>query len=163
MHAFMVENQAEMNTKNLQKETLAHFWSLVPELRVRPKLANHAPPRRQIAGATATVSTFVTVVGQPNTPTSAGKGGLRRGLPCLPSSDSISAVSSPHIWEIFGKIGLIKKIRISAFPMDLDLILYKDTNRSTSDTQVNAKDPKEVPHAERPELSGISGRTVLTK
>ncbi|KAI9576505.1 hypothetical protein GQX74_009562 [Glossina fuscipes] len=71
--------------------------SLVPELRVRPKLANHAPPRRQIAGATATVSTFVTVVGQPNTPTSAGKGGLRRGLPCFPSSDSMSAVSSPHI------------------------------------------------------------------
>ena len=35
----------------------------------------------QIVGATATVSTLVTVVGQPKTPTSAGKGGFRRGLP----------------------------------------------------------------------------------
>ena len=31
---------------------------------------------------TATVSTLVTVVGQPHRPTLAGKGGLRRGLPC---------------------------------------------------------------------------------
>lgn len=31
-------------------------------------------------------------------PTSAGKGGLRRGLPCLPSMDSISAVSSPQMY-----------------------------------------------------------------
>lgn len=42
--------------------------SLVPELRSRPKLANQVPPRRQIVGATATVSTFATVVGQPKTP-----------------------------------------------------------------------------------------------
>lgn len=42
--------------------------SLVPELRSRPKLANHAPPRRQMVGDTATVSTLATVVGQPNTP-----------------------------------------------------------------------------------------------
>lgn len=31
-------------------------------------------------------------------PTSAGKGGFRRGLPCLPSMDSMSAVSSPQIY-----------------------------------------------------------------
>lgn len=30
-------------------------------------------------------------------PTSAGKGGFRRGLPCLPSMDSMSAVSSPQM------------------------------------------------------------------
>lgn len=30
-------------------------------------------------------------------PTSAGKGGFRRGFPCLPSMDSISAVSSPQM------------------------------------------------------------------
>lgn len=42
--------------------------SLVPEFRSRPKLANQAPPRRQIVGATDTVSTLATVVGQPNTP-----------------------------------------------------------------------------------------------
>ena len=44
-----------------------------------------------LTGATATVSTLATVVGHPNTPTLAGKGGLRRGLPCLPSRLSIRA------------------------------------------------------------------------
>lgn len=53
--------------------------------------------RLRIVGATATVSTLVTVVGQPNKPTSAGKGGLSLGLPCLPSIDSIKLVSSPQI------------------------------------------------------------------
>lgn len=55
--------------------------NLVPELFLRPKDANHEPPLRKIVGATATVSTFVTVVGHPKTPTLAGKGGLRRGFP----------------------------------------------------------------------------------
>merc|ERR1712106_730552 len=71
--------------------------SLVPVFRVRPIPANQAPPRLHIVGATATVSTLVTVVGQPKTPTSAGNGGFRRGLPCLPSRDSIKAVSSPQM------------------------------------------------------------------
>ena len=44
-----------------------------------------------LTGATATVSTFATVVGQPNTPTSAGNGGLSLGLPCFPSKLSIRA------------------------------------------------------------------------
>ncbi len=43
-----------------------------------------------LTGATAIVSTLLTVVGQPNRPTSAGNGGFRRGLPALPSNDSIS-------------------------------------------------------------------------
>merc|ERR1712107_281703 len=54
-------------------------------------------PLLQMVGATATVSTLVTVVGQPKTPTSAGNGGFRRGLPCLPSRLSIKAVSSPQM------------------------------------------------------------------
>ena len=66
-------------------------FTLVPEFLSLQNEANQTPPRRQIVGATATVSTFVTVVGHPNKPMSAGKGGLRRGLPCLPSSDSINA------------------------------------------------------------------------
>lgn len=37
--------------------------------------------RRRMVGDTAMVSTLVTVVGQPKTPTLAGKGGFRRGLP----------------------------------------------------------------------------------
>src|ERR1700724_1661945 len=39
--------------------------SLVPELFFAPKLANHATPRRRIAGAPAIDSTLLTVVGQP--------------------------------------------------------------------------------------------------
>ena len=40
-----------------------------------------------MVGTTATVSTFVTVVGQPYKPAFAGKGGFIRGLPDLPSKD----------------------------------------------------------------------------
>jgi hypothetical protein len=71
--------------------------SFVPWFLSRPKPANHEPPRRAMVGATATVSTLATVEGHPKRPTSAGKGGLRRGLPCLPSIDSIRAVSSPQM------------------------------------------------------------------
>mmetsp|Transcript_70310 Transcript_70310/g.187336 ORF Transcript_70310/g.187336 Transcript_70310/m.187336 type:complete len:256 (-) Transcript_70310:688-1455(-) len=71
--------------------------SLVPRLFSRPMEANHDPPRRMMVGTTATVSTLVTVVGQPHRPTLAGKGGFNLGLPCLPSSDSIIAVSSPQM------------------------------------------------------------------
>ena len=50
--------------------------SFVPALFLRPKDANHAGPRRRMVGDTATVSTFVTVVGQPYRPVLAGKGGF---------------------------------------------------------------------------------------
>lgn len=42
--------------------------SFVPEFLSLPKPRNHEPPRRQMVGATDTVSTLATVVGQPNTP-----------------------------------------------------------------------------------------------
>lgn len=42
--------------------------SFVREFLSLPKLANQVPPRRQIAGAMATVSTLESVVGHPNTP-----------------------------------------------------------------------------------------------
>ena len=41
--------------------------------------------RRIMVGHTATVSTFVTVVGQPYSPAFAGNGGFRRGIPYFPS------------------------------------------------------------------------------
>ena len=72
--------------------------NFVPALFFRPKEANQSAPRRKIVGATATVSTFVTVVGHPYRPTLAGNGGFNLGLPCLPSKDSIKAVSSPQIY-----------------------------------------------------------------
>mmetsp|Transcript_9293 Transcript_9293/g.30685 ORF Transcript_9293/g.30685 Transcript_9293/m.30685 type:complete len:211 (-) Transcript_9293:483-1115(-) len=83
--------------------------SLVPVLFLRPNPANQDGPRRRMVGATATVSTFVTVVGQPYKPTPAGKGGLSRGLPCFPSSDSIRAVSSPQMYAPAPKCKLTSK------------------------------------------------------
>jgi hypothetical protein len=50
-----------------------------------------------MVGQTETVSTLVTVVGQPYNPTPAGNGGFTLGLPGLPSKDSIKADSSPQI------------------------------------------------------------------
>jgi len=93
-------------------------YNLVPAFLGRPKPANQSPPlqmtqqrlitannkesigtyRRQMVGETATVSTFATVVGQPNTPIPAGNGGLSLGLPGFPSKLSISAVSSPQMY-----------------------------------------------------------------
>lgn len=67
----------------------------MPWLFLRPNPENQDAPRRKIVGDTATVSTFVTVVGQPYRPTFAGNGGFKRGLPGLPSRLSISPVSSP--------------------------------------------------------------------
>ena len=71
--------------------------TLVPVLFSRPIPANQLAPRRRMVGTTAMDSTLFTVVGQPHTPQAAGNGGFRRGWPFLPSSDSISAVSSPQI------------------------------------------------------------------
>jgi hypothetical protein len=71
--------------------------SFVPVLLSRPRLANHLAERLNMVGTTAIDSTLFTVVGQPNTPTPAGKGGFNRGCPFLPSRLSIKAVSSPQI------------------------------------------------------------------
>ena len=68
--------------------------SFVPALFFLPKEANQSPPLRIIVGHTATVSTFVTVVGQPQSPAFAGKGGFNLGFPGLPSMDSIKACKS---------------------------------------------------------------------
>ena len=71
---------------------------LVPVLFGRPKPANHSSATTQnFVGTTAIDSTLLTVVGHPQTPIAAGNGGFKRGWPFLPSSDSISAVSSPQI------------------------------------------------------------------
>src|SRR3970282_1062629 len=49
-----------------------------------------SPPCRRIAGTDESVSTLLITVGQPYSPTTAGKGGRIRGEPRFPSSDSIS-------------------------------------------------------------------------
>lgn len=71
--------------------------SFVPVLFLRPNEANQSEPRRRMVGATAIVSTLVTVVGQPYSPIPAGNGGFSRGFPCFPSRLSSSAVSSPQM------------------------------------------------------------------
>jgi hypothetical protein len=72
--------------------------SFVPRLRLRPNEANQAPPRRQIVSSTTTFSTFTTVIRHPERPKSAGKGGFNLGLPCLPSTLSNEAISSPQMY-----------------------------------------------------------------
>ncbi len=69
--------------------------SRVPPLRSEPILAYSAPPMRKIWGTVAKVSALLMTVGPPYSPTTAGKGGRMRGIPRLPSSDSINADSSP--------------------------------------------------------------------
>jgi len=53
--------------------------NLVPLLFGLPNDENHDAPLLIIEGTTATVSTFVTVVGQPYNPALAGNGGLSLG------------------------------------------------------------------------------------
>ena len=79
----------------LTPDCAGHLQDMAPALFLRPNWENHSGPLRSMVGATATVSTFVTVEGHPYRPTLAGNGGFRRGLPCFPSSDSMRAVSSP--------------------------------------------------------------------
>ena len=63
-----------------------------------PICAYAAAPMRRISGTFARVSTLLTVVGLPNSPTSTGNGGLLRGSGRPPSIDSNSAVSSPAMY-----------------------------------------------------------------
>jgi hypothetical protein len=62
-----------------------------------PMLANQSAPLRMIGTALAIDSTLFTFVGRAYTPATAGNGGLFRGSPRLPSSESSSAVSSPQM------------------------------------------------------------------
>src|SRR5436309_81425 len=51
-----------------------------------------------MCGTATSVSTLLIVVGCANTPLTAGKGGLMRGLPRRPSMEFIRAVSSPQMY-----------------------------------------------------------------
>ena len=71
--------------------------SFVPVEPWTPSSAYSSPPISMIAGTVASVSTLLMSVGPWYRPWLAGNGGLRRGLPRLPSSESSSAVSSPQM------------------------------------------------------------------
>ena len=72
--------------------------NLVPVDLPTPIFAYSSPPSLMIGTTEANVSTLFTTVGLPHAPLIAGNGGLIRGLPRLPSNDSMSAVSSPQIY-----------------------------------------------------------------
>ncbi|MNN57851.1 hypothetical protein D3C81_1728610 [compost metagenome] len=69
-------------------------WSPLPS---RAREWYHLTPLPMIAGTLHSDSTLLTQVGLPHTPTAAGNGGLARGLARRPSSELISAVSSPQM------------------------------------------------------------------
>src|SRR5579871_1902443 len=70
--------------------------TLVPELLVLPVSLNQAGPLVTMGAMLYQVSTLLILVGIPHRPFFAGKGGRGRGRPAKPSSDEISAVSSPQ-------------------------------------------------------------------
>src|SRR5262249_12672111 len=55
-------------------------------------------PLLRMCGTATSVSTLLIVVGCAKTPATAGNGGLMRGLPRFPSSEFMSAVSSPQMY-----------------------------------------------------------------
>jgi hypothetical protein len=72
--------------------------SLVPVDVSVPIFAYSAPPIRMMAGTVDSVSTLLISVGPAYSPSIAGNGGFRRGLPRLPSSESSRPVSSPQMY-----------------------------------------------------------------
>src|SRR5690554_7532182 len=75
--------------------------SLVPwsPLSGRAREVYHSTPLPTMAGTLHRVSTLLTQVGLPQTPTLAGKGGLARGLALLPRSEEHTSElqSRPHL------------------------------------------------------------------
>ncbi|MNW57992.1 hypothetical protein D3C74_358320 [compost metagenome] len=69
-----------------------------PDDRSVPMDLNQSEPSLTIAGTLAIDSTLLTTVGRAYRPATAGNGGLRRGWPRSPSSESSSAVSSPQMY-----------------------------------------------------------------
>src|SRR6202044_927554 len=69
----------------------------VPPEFTGPRPANQAAPLRMMVGTEAKLCVLLIVVGLPNKPKLAGNGGLKRGLPGLPSRDSSDPGSSPKI------------------------------------------------------------------
>ena len=70
--------------------------TLVPLLVPEPIAEYASAPLRMIHATLANVSTLLMLVGLPHSPDVAGKGGRTRGMPRWPSSDAMSAVSSPQ-------------------------------------------------------------------
>eukprot|EP00953_Heterococcus_sp_UTEX-ZZ885_P023134 12733-Heterococcus_DN1.PRE.3 len=87
--------------------------SLVPALFLRPNALNQLPPLLRIVGATAIVSTFVTVVGQPKTPTFAGKGGCCQDVEGVAVSSSASPTALVCFAQSNAHAGTITDVQAS--------------------------------------------------
>ena len=72
-------------------------YSVKPGDFSEPIARNQSTPLSKIGGTLAMDSTLLTTVGQAYRPATAGNGGLSRGWPRRPSSESSSAVSSPQM------------------------------------------------------------------
>ena len=70
--------------------------TLVPALLGEPVSVNQAGPLETMGATLYQVSTLLMFVGLPYRPFWAGNGGRVRGLPDWPSSEAMSAVSSPQ-------------------------------------------------------------------
>ncbi len=70
--------------------------TLVPGLLALPVSVNQAAPLETIGATLYQVSTLLMLVGLPYRPLLAGNGGRVRGRPEWPSSEAMSAVSSPQ-------------------------------------------------------------------
>ena len=70
--------------------------TFVPLLVSVPMDEYHSAPLFTILGILDKVSTLFIIVGLPQRPETAGKGGRGFGIPRLPSMEAISAVSSPQ-------------------------------------------------------------------
>ena len=75
----------------------ASWKTWVPRERPTPRSAYACAPSARIHGTAASDSTLLTTVGRPNSPSSAGIGGLARTIPRLPSRLSSIEVSSPQM------------------------------------------------------------------
>ena len=62
-----------------------------------PIWANQSAPRSMMGTTEARVSTLLMVVGLPQRPDWAGKGGFKRGFALRPSREFMRAVSSPQM------------------------------------------------------------------
>src|SRR5208337_832001 len=70
--------------------------TFVPALLALPISVNHAGPLVTMGGMLYQVSTLLMLLGLPHRPLCAGNGGRGRGRPASPSSEAMSAVSSPQ-------------------------------------------------------------------
>ena len=113
MSSMMVRSRVPMGTSMSPVRLIlpARAKVLVPRLLSVPMLLYQAAPFSRMALTAASVSTLLMLVGLPNRPALAGKGGRDRGMPRLPSILCMSEVSSPQTKAPAPFLILISKLK----------------------------------------------------